>query len=866
MASMLDPLSVDAVPGPDWCRAWTDRVDAALRSWTPGRGGFAVVALGSYARRQLCPGSDIDLLLLNTGWPRDELAGLVQRLCYPLWDAGLQVGHAVRTPADAVRAAEDRVDTATALSDRRLVAGDHGLFDDLAVRATRWLRRNAERLLTELAVTDEQRHARAGRRPGALEPHLKDGAGGLRDLAGLRWAAACVLGEVGLDPLVNAHYLGAGARRELATAGDVLLRARCALHLVRGAAGRPAGAELDRLRLDLQEEVAARLGMDGGAALLRGVGLATRTVAYHHARTWPQLLADTQGGRRARFPLRRLAALRARGPASAAAAVDAGGPRRRAAPPGPPVAVAAEPLGDGLSLQGGTVAIDPERTLAGESALGLRAVAAAGRLGLWLARSSAERLRAELAEGLTLPWDDTARAALLDLLRAGARASPAVADADAIGLFVAHLPEWSRVRGHPQRNPFHRYDLDTHLFATVAELADLTRGAMGEREVVLAEGLADPAVLWLAAWLHDAGKAWPGDHSTVGAELVADWLRRMGFGEQRAAAVALLVRHHLLLFDVATRRDLDDPDELTAVVDAVGSAQVLDALYLLSLADARATGPTASSPWRDALLGELHTRVRRILDGGRGPVVPDAATVAAALLGAAGAEEVGEFLDGAGPRYLTVAGAEEALVHARLATPRPAPGELRAGVRPGPAQGTWTLSLAAGDRRGLMADCAGILAAHGLEVLDARAFTVRATALDWFVVRRRGSGEPPDWPRVTADLAAAAAGTLDVARAVADRERRRDARPRALAAPIAVDVAFDVRDDLSRLEVRGPDAPGLLYRLARVLADAGVDVLGARVATFGPEVRDVFFLHADLEPATITTLTAALRTAASGGA
>lgn len=841
MSTGLDARAVEARPGPAWCRAWTAHVDAAISDLTLRLGadrGMAVVALGSYARWELCPGSDVDLLLLHSGWARDDLSDLVKQLCYPLWDAGLQVGHAVRTPSQTVRAASGGIDTATALTDRRLVAGDRGLLDELSSRAVRWLRRSAGHLLADLTVAGRRRRTRAGWRPGMVEPHLKNGAGGLRDLQGLRWAAACLLGEVGLDPLVSAHYLGASDRRELAAAGDTLLAARCALHLVRGASLRPPGNEIDRLRLDLQDDTAAQLGIDDGAELMRQVGLATRTISYLHERTWPDLLEDARGGRRwlraSRHPL------------------------RGAALP--------DPLGDGLRLQDGAVAVEESRTLATEPALAMRALAAAGQRGVWLHRPTAERLRRQIADAGRLTWDDEARTGFLELLRAGATALPALGDADHLAVLPAYLPDWTRVRGHPQRNPFHLYDLDTHLYQTVAELVEIGRGALGEDQAALYEGLASTDTLLVGALLHDVGKAWPGDHSVAGAQLAREWLPFPGFPGIDGERVVRLVRRHLLLPDVATRRDLDDEGELRAVASAVGDVETLDGLYLLSLADARATGPSAHSPWKDGLLGELHRRVRQVLAGAAEPAFPGASAVAAAARRQApGDGPLEALLSSVGPRYLITAGVTQVLAHARLVQPVPAPGELRAATRDGPAEQTVTITVVAGDRRGLMAMCSGVIAAHGLTVLDARAFTSEGgLALDWFVVRPGNGGEGgPDWRRVEDDLRRAAAGDLDVPAAVAARERRRDARPRPLATPVPIDVTFDLRAGLSRIEVHGPDTPGLLYRLARVLAEAEADVLGARVATLGPEVRDVFFVRLDPEPGARTALALALRDAAT---
>ncbi|HWH31823.1 MAG TPA: HD domain-containing protein, partial [Egibacteraceae bacterium] len=579
----MRPADVTAPAGPQWARAWTALLDAglsaSLEAVGQAAGGVALVALGSYARGEVCPSSDVDLLLLHDGRPQRDLEGVVRTVCYPLWDGGLSVGHAVRTPKDAVRAAGERIDTSTALVDRRLVAGDIGLADELGERAGRWLRKAGPGLLERLAAADAERHARAGSHAGMLEPDLKDGAGGLRDLQSLRWAAACLLGDATLDALVGARYLGAADRRELAEANAVLLATRCALHLVRdgGRPGRPGG-DADRLRLDTQDEVAAALGDADGDALLHRVNLAMRVVAHVHGRAWPLLLSDARGGR-----------------------------RRRKAP--------ARRAGDGIAVLDGFVELDPEARLSDDPSLPLRACAVAAAEGTHLGRASAMRLRRELEGHPGLPWDEPGRRALLDLLRQGPRALPVLADADHVGLLNALLPEWERVRGLPQRNPFHRFALDLHGFQAVAELTRVAAGELDERHARLWRELPDPDVLLLAALLHDVGKAWDGDHSVVGAGVAARWLAHMGFDSGRIATVATLVRHHLLLPDTATRRDLDDEDEIAGVAAAVGSVEVLDGLYLLSLADARATGPSAWSAWKDQLMAQLHRRARRVLDG-----------------------------------------------------------------------------------------------------------------------------------------------------------------------------------------------------------------------------------------------------------
>lgn len=808
----LDVAVTRAAPGRPWSLAWTASVDAALTRYLSDlqsgsgqrSGGVALIALGSYARRSLCPRSDIDLLLLHDGWAPRDLEALVQAVCYPLWDAGLSVGHAVRTTREAIKAAGDRIDTATALTERRLVAGSTGLADDLSARVTRWLRRSGGRFAQDIVAADAERHRRYGGSPGALEPELKDGIGGLRDIHSLRWAGAILLGEPGLDPLVGARYLGADDRAALAGAGETLLAARCALHHVGGKAVH------DQLRLDLQDEVAAALGLADGDVLLRRVGLATRTIAHLHARTWPVMIEDATRGRR----------------------------RKRPVP---------QALGPGLTLVDGLVEVDATAHAGEDPSLGMRAVAAAAAAGTVIGRRSAMRLRKEVEQVGSLAWDDTSRTAFLAVLRGGRRSLAAMGDADYLGLMDAYLPEWERVRGRPQRNPLHTFDLDTHLLQATSWLADVVAGDLDPAHAEVLAGMDDPDGLVLGTWLHDVGKAWPGDHSIAGETVGREWTLHMGFAPDRADRIARLIRHHLLLPDVATQRDIDDPEEVERVAVLVGDTETLDGLYLLGIADSRATGRAAWSDWKDLLIRRLYERTRAVLVGDVGllshPRTPDVVVRAAARLGGDEAH-LRRTIDGLPSRYLRNATAAQLAAHALLL--RQPPGGLVADVRPGPVDSACVLSIVAPDRHKLFCDLVGVLAAYRVEVLEARVFTNdEGTALDWFVLQAPAA---LSWDAVTADLVTAAAGTLDVAGAVDKRERQRDVRPPVLAQPVPIRVRTADGGGHVRVEVRGPDSPGVLFRLSRVLAELGTELLGAQVATLGPEVRDTFFVRGDLPP------------------
>ena len=750
---------------------------------------MAVVALGGYARRELCPASDIDLLLLHDGWGRTDLESLVENLCYPLWDARLTVGHAVRTPAQAVGDSTGRIDSATALLDRRLIGGDQGLLDALSSRIERWSKRQSANLLTTLAGADEMRHRDAGTHPGMLEPDLKNGAGGLRDIHSLRWAARWMVGELGLDPLVAAGYLGADDRRRLADASDTLLQARCALHSVQPAS---TGKGIDVLRLDRQDEVAKVLCEATGTeldadALLRRVGLAMRVVAHLHRRTWDLVLGDASRGRR----------------------------RRRS--PG-------RDLGGGLRLDGGLVDIDVPIDLERAPSIGLRAVAVAAGHASHLSRSSAAALAAALDQTPALPWDDAARTALLALLHAGDGAADGLAEADHLGLLAAHLPEWPRVRGRPQRNALHRFDLDTHGAEALVSLHALRHD---ERLQRLWHRLRDPDSAVLATWLHDVGKAWDGDHSEAGAAVAQRWLSHMGFPRSSVTRVATLIRHHLLLPDVATRRDLEDPKVIHAVAATVGDVETLDALYLLSLADGRATGPAAWSAWKDNLMATLHRRVRAELLGEDATPTGDPRLEAVAR----GADQalVDALTDQAPPEYFDTADANLVGAHAAVLGK---PDGRGAKVVPGTVAATTLIVLVAQDRSGLLADCAGVLAAADLEVLEARAITADSgVAFDWFTV----TGEV-EADRLTTTLEAALEDRLDVDELVSRPRRGRYAGT----ARIQRRGATVKLRGTNLIEVEAADRPALLYYLCRAIADGGYALDAVRASTLGPSVFDVF--------------------------
>jgi [protein-PII] uridylyltransferase len=358
------------------------------------------------------------------------------------------------------------------------------------------------------------------------------------------------------------------------------------------------------------------------------------------------------------------------------------------------------------------------------------------------------------------------------------------------------LPEWEPVRSRPQRNAYHRFTVDRHLWEAATNAA------------LLADRVARPDLLVIGALLHDIGKGYPGDHTERGEELVAVIAPRMGFDDKDTGYLVGLVRHHLLLPDIATRRDLDDPATIDMVAEAVGSPDFLDLLHALTEADSLATGSSAWSPWKAELVEELVERVRTRLGatgGGEGRQERRSPFPTADILALMGAGEVAVQVDG--PRIVVVN-------H---------------------------------DRPGTFGRLAGVLALHGIDVVGARAHSdEQGMAASQFRIAE--TREAADWQAVEADVRRALSGELALSARLAERARtyRRRRRPAAAAASVlSPSVVFvdDASSNATVIEVRAPDSIGLLHRIASAIAEMGLDIRHATVQTIGPSVVDSFYVR-----------------------
>jgi [protein-PII] uridylyltransferase len=539
------------------------------------------------------------------------------------------------------------------------------------------------------------------------------------------------LRDVGVLRGIGVAGVADAVRPQVRAAHVRLLDVRDALHLA-------TGRRVDRLVAQDRDQIAGLLELPDRDALLRRVAQDARTVAYAIDDAWRAVDRWKNAGSGAR-------------------------PRER------------RPIGRDV------VAYDAEAVLARKAvgprpdpSLAIRVAAAAATERLPIARPTLEWLAA-FCPPPPVPWPAVAREALLTVLGAGPALIPVWEACDRYGLVSAWIPEWIRLRGLPQHNPVHRYTVDRHLVQTAAEAASYARE------------VARPDLLVLAAFLHDVGKGLPGDHSIAGAPVASAVAAAIGLPAPDVAMIGKLVRLHLLLPDVATRRDLADPVTIRSVATAVGDVPTLDLLYGLTRADAAATGPGAWSDWKGRLVADLVNRVRRTLDTGEVPPAP---------------------------------------------TPDPA---LVAGPLPAVHVNGEQVAVAATDRRGLLAAVAGCLALHRLDVVTADVSTVDGRGLVQCAVQTR-FGELPDAAALTADLRRAALGQLPP-----HLERRvRPSRP----ADVAPRVVWhhDAATEAAVLELRAADSPGLLFRASRALEAAGADVRAARISTLGGDVVDAFYL------------------------
>jgi [protein-PII] uridylyltransferase len=763
-ASRQELLERTDLHGDGFCRALARATDTwlsgLLNHATDGDlRGLGLVAVGGYGRGELCPGSDLDVVLVHER--RRDIGVVADAVWYPVWDEGVRLDHSVRRPGEVLEVAAADLRAQLGWLDGRLVAGDAELVTPLVAKALDLWRAQAGKWLPVLAEQVDERHRAHGDVAFLLEPDLKESHGGLRDIHVVTAAARAVpavADEVDLASLDGPR--------------QVLTAARVELH-------RNTGRATDRLLLQEQDQVAAALDYADADALMAAISEAGRTIAWVADDVWRRrsLWATSRSNRRRRRAGRR----------SGVEGKVAPGDVSRPIEPG--VALTGD---DGGAEQGEMVVVGTDAAVDRDPALPLRIAAVAAERGLPIARASLDIL-AERTPAPPTPWPPDMRNTLVRVLATGAPAIAALESLDQRGLLVRLIPEWAAVRNRPQRNSFHRFTVDRHLLETAAEAA------------TLAPSVSRPDLLLVGALLHDIGKGFPGDHTDAGVEIVGDLGLRLGFDRDDVDILVSLVRNHLLLSELATRRDLDDPATVAAVVAAVGDRARLELLAALTEADSRATGPAAWGSWKAGLVADLVRRSDARLSGRTTPVRSSLVT-----------DRHRGFME-------QVQKLGRSIVTAN-----------------GPK-----VTVVAKDRPGLLAAVAGVFALHGLDVRSADVTGERDFAVELFDVepsRRRW----PDWELVADEIDAALRGTLPLDERLT-QQANAYAGERRVTSPHPIATAVTIVDGASEastvIEIRAADSVGLLYRVTAMFFALDLDVVAARVSTFGHEVVDAFYVR-----------------------
>ncbi len=767
---------------------------------------MALVALGGYGRQELFPFSDIDLLLLHRNETQDHLTQVAEAVFYPLWDAGLEVGHGVRSVDICLEDARNDFYFQVSLLDARLVAGSAPLFADLLARFNRrFVHGHRKEFLETMLSHCRLRHQRFGNHTYLLEPHIKESRGGFRDVQAMLWLAQVVFGLNNLNALENSALLSSEDRQKFEEAINALIRIRNRLHYI-------SGRKNDQLFFEHQEEMADAFGYQNTKAML-GVELFMREVHNHlqsiavitdlffeHVRDVVGLSRPTEKDRS---------------------------------------------LEPGIAVRQGRIQIIEPELIHQRPHLLMRVFAHSSASGIAIHHNTKTLVSQNVAmiNAQACKSKRLAKAFLAILL--APKAQNVLSDMLETGLLSAYIPEFEHLESLAQHDVYHVYTVDRHLLQCVQELSLLKK-----EEAQLFQALATPALLFLAGLLHDIGKGTNHDHAEYGAELVALIGKRLHLQEAEIKSLSFLVRNHLYLSQIALRRDIDDENLILQCAAHIEDPDRLAMLYLLTIADARATGPTMFTEWKAALYLELYLKIAHILDQGERPTPNrrQAASWRREKLTPLVKKIAPEFdLDILSTDYLLSFAVEEVALHIK----HHGSGSLdrdQTVVEAADQGDHWSILVMAKDRAGLLNRLCGVLALHNIKVLAAKIFTwADGTAVDVLQTTSalHNAFADQDWQAFQQDLDLALHYRLGLAHRLSRKgvPLDRGARPKkGKKRSTRVTIEPDGTSDYSIIEVFAEEKPSLLYNITRTLADFGIATYRAQIGSQADQAVDVFYV------------------------
>jgi [protein-PII] uridylyltransferase len=802
--------------------------------------GLAVLATGGFGRREFAPHSDLDLMFLCPEAPDAGIEGLAGAILHPLWDAKIDAGHAVRSVGEALELPATDLTAATALLDARFLAGDRALADRfLALYGARVASATPDGLVARLRAEQRARHSRFGDTIFLLEPDLKNGPGGLRDLCAGRWAALARFGTGNPRALEALGEMSARQADAFEAAREWLLKVRIAVHLA-------AGRRQDQLRFDLQEQIAPVLY--GGARVPPGeirpaVAPAVEALMHHFQRHAKAVSRETE----------RLMQ-RASGDPVHQARVQ-------------PVVDAAGVTDPSFELHDGMLEVKDADLFVRQPAELIRIFSVAIELDATLGLRTRDLIADQAARhGAALRDDPRSGPRFLTLLtdtRDWATPSRLEQMQD-LGLLGALMPEWEPVTGRVQHDVYHVYTVDQHSLYAVAMMKALARGEHVDQHPDLSQeilAVERPVALYLATLLHDIGKPLGRNHSIRGAAVAPAIGARLGLDAADCKRIEFMVREHLVMGHTSQRRDLEDPSLIAHFARLCGDQEGLRELFLLTFCDIVSTAPGNLTSWKDELLCDLFRRTMTHLR--RGPdLLQSERNKLLRRRQKQAAEHLGEDLDlpvtqaffaSLPQRYFMENSVGRIANHLRLMRARKGPCEMQ--VTHQMRRGYSELVLVADDQPGLLAKVAGVLFANRIDILDAAIYSRepqgpgdRGEALDIFRVRRPPDGAVTDEGRLQAirrDLEAVLEGSITVEKLVASRpvgpllyERAKPEVP-----PTEVKTDNEISRDFTVIDIFTEDRPGVLYNIARTLHEQGLDIHRSKVGVEADRVADIFYVR-----------------------
>ncbi len=778
---------------------------------------MAVLAVGGYGRGEMAPFSDVDLLFLTpykiTAWAES----VIESMLYILWDLKLKVGHSSRTVKDCLRLGAEDFTIRTAMLEHRFLVGHEPLADDLDGKLWKTLFRGTEVEFVEAKLAErDARHVKQGQRY-MVEPNVKEGKGGLRDLQSLFWIAKYIHHTDDLGKLVRAGVFQPEEFDTFVKAENFLWAVRCHLHLASGRA-------TEQLTFDMQVEVADRMGyVDKGGR--RGVEIFMQDF-FRHATSVGDLtrifLTSLEASQQKEPPL--LMRLLKRAPK----------------------------IKDGYEVVNGRLGIVDNAAFLADKINLLRIFEEALRTGL-LIHADAMRLISANLHLIDTDMRNTkeAQRIFLDLLLKHGNPERALRRMNELGVLSAFIPEFEPIVAMMQFNMYHHYTVDEHTIQCIWHLSEIENGNLVEELPVASSILkhgVNRKVLYVALLLHDIGKGRDEDHSILGAKIARKVAPQLGLNKQECATVEWLVRYHLLMSDMAQKRDIADPRTVRDFAKAVQTRERLDLLCVLTVCDIRGVGPGTWNNWKAVLIRALYRQTRRGLEDGMEALNREnrGAEAKKALRAALADWDARDLRIETGRHYPPYWQGLHITAHKVFAKLLRDIGddEIRIDIHPDEDRDATRVCFALSDHPGIFSRLAGALALVGANVVDARTFTSKdgfATAAFWI---QDGDGSPYEdvrIPRLRDTISKTLRGDVVPREAMKPRDKIKK-RERAFKVPTSITFDNEGSEIYTIIEVDTRDRPGLLFDLTRTLANANVYIASAVIATYGEQVVDTFYV------------------------